>query len=148
MVEPSSLLEMLPTDILVSHVLVYLPPSSCVFISRCSKTLHAKAREYCSTGACAILQSEFPSTIPYRTCAITYDDPWLLATDMNLLDELHASEYELQRYVVLTMEMCAFRLSPPHDMLAFLCELLKNNPFTFKVMELEVREKKRLKKGE
>lgn len=146
MVEPS-LLEMLPTDILVSHVLVYLPPSSCVFISRCSKTLHAKARAHCSTEACATLQREFPRTIPYRTCAIHYDDPWLLASDMTI-NCLHASKYDLHRYVVLTMELCAFRLSPPHDVLAFLGELLENDPFTFKVMEIEAREKKRLKKGE
>lgn len=122
---PLSLLEELPKDVLVSRILYYLPPSSCVFISRCSKALHFKTHVYCRNLVPSALVAEYHLFgLQYIRWAISLDDPWLLVFYIErnrLLDRVDI----MKLFAMETMELCAFNKKPPYDVLYFLENLLE-----------------------
>lgn len=136
--------EELPNDVLFYKILVQLPPSSCVFLSRCCKALHEKLQAYCASGRCKIIKDDIKNkAMTRRTAALVFDDPWLLSMDMNQYNKENgyklASDRELFRYVMLAMELCALRKEPPMDCIEFLSNILEGSTFELKVAELEAR---------
>ena len=119
-----SFLEQLPKDVLVMKILYLLPPSACVFVSRCSKRLHEKTTEYINGANSPFvrLRKLHLKGTSLRTCAIWFDDPWFL---LRIINHSHFSDEKLQEYVILTMELCAICANPPYNCVAFLGNLLQ-----------------------